>query len=237
MSISKPILYGNWRSSSSQRVRIGLGLKSIEFEYRPIDLSRGEQTSEKFRQLHPGAQVPVLVIDGLTLSQSVPILEFLDERFPDQVRLLPDTMELRFAAREIAAFVASFVQPFQLPGVTRRRMIEVFNLEHHELGAEGACRQFAKEHLAASLAELDRLVARQAGTFCIADAPTLADCVVFPQLVGSAAFGVDVRAWDALSRIYGNCMQVAAFTNSMPEKQIDARNAPLPPAAPPRSSQ
>ena len=145
MSISKPILYGNWRSSSSQRVRIGLGLKGIEFDYRPIDLSRAEQTSDAFRHIHPGAQVPVLLIDGLTLSQSVPILEFLDERFADRgVRLLPDTIEHRFAAREIAAFVASFMQPFQLPGVTRRRMVDAFGLESHELGADGACRRFAK---------------------------------------------------------------------------------------------
>ena len=117
MSVSKPIFYGNWRSGSSQRVRIGLGLKGIEVEYRPIDLLRSEQTSDAFRRIHPGAQVPVLLIDGLTLSQSVPILEYLDERFPERgVRLLPETIEHRFAAREIAAFVASFMQPFQLPG-------------------------------------------------------------------------------------------------------------------------
>ena len=81
MSISKPVFYGNWRSASSQRVRIGLGLKGIEVDYRPIDLSRSEQTSDAFRRIHPGAQVPVLLIDGLTLSQSVPILEYLDESF------------------------------------------------------------------------------------------------------------------------------------------------------------
>jgi len=226
MSISKPIFYGNWRSGSSQRVRIGLALKGIEVDYRPIDLSRTEQTSDAFRQIHPGAQVPVLLIDGLTLSQSVPILEFLDERFADRgVRLLPDTIEYRFAAREIAAFVASFMQPFQLPGVTRRRMVDTFSLEGHELGADGACRRFTKAHLEATLPELDRLVSRRAGLFCIADAPSLADCVVFPQLIGAASFGVDVKACASLSRVYEQCMRLPAFADSLPDRQVDAPKA------------
>ena len=223
MSIARPVFFGNWRSSSSQRVRIGLGLKAIEVDYRPIDLSRFEQTFDAFRAIHPGAQVPVLVIDGLTLSQSVPILEYLDERFPDRgVRILPETVEARFAAREIAAFVASFVQPFLLPGATRRRMIAAFGLEAHPLGAEPACRQFVVRHLEASLPELDRLVARRAGRFAVGDAPTLADCVVFPQLVGAASFGVDVRAFGTLSRVHDACMELAAFADSMPARQPDA---------------
>jgi maleylacetoacetate isomerase len=223
MTDPKPIFYGNWRSASSQRVRIGLGLKGIDVDYRPIDLLRSEQTSEAFRSVHPGAQVPVLIIDGLTLSQSVPILEYLDERFPERgVRLLPATIAQRFAAREIAAFVASFMQPFQLPGVTRRRMIEVFGLANHALGAEAACRQFTRAHLEATLPELDRLAARHAGTFCIGDAPTLADCAVFPQLIGAASFGVEVKACVTLSRIYDECLELAAFRDSVPERQIDA---------------
>jgi maleylacetoacetate isomerase len=223
MSLPRPILYGNWRSASSQRVRIGLNLKGIEVEYRPVDLLRSEQTTDAFRRIHPGAQVPVLLIDGLTLSQSVPILEYLDERFPERgVRLLPDTIEHRFAAREIAVFVASFIQPFQLPGVTRRRMIDVFGLENHALGAEAACRAFTRAHLEATLPELDRLVARHAGTFSIGDAPTLADCVVFPQLIGAASFGVDVKAFAALARVHEQCMALPAFTDSLPERQVDA---------------
>ncbi len=223
MSVSKPILYGNWRSGSSQRVRIGLGLKGIEVEYRPIDLLRSEQTADAFRSIHPGAQVPVLLIDGLTLSQSVPILEYLDERFPDRgVRLLPRTIEHRFAAREIAAFVASFMQPFQLPGVTRRRMVQVFGLETHALGADGACREFTRAHLEATLPELERLVSRHAGTFCIGDAPGLADCVVFPQLIGATTFGVDVKPFATLARIHERCLAMPAFADSLPERQVDA---------------
>lgn len=226
MSISKPVFYGNWRSASSQRVRIGLALKGIEVDYRPIDLSRSEQTTDAFRHVHPGAQVPVLLIDGLTLSQSVPILEYLDERFADRgLRLLPDTIEHRFAAREIAAFVASFMQPFQLPGVTRRRMIDGFGLEGHELGADGACRRFTKAHLEATLPELDRLVSRRAGMFSIGDAPTLADCAMFPQMIGAASFGVDVKTCGTLSRIYEQCMQLPAFADSLPERQVDAPKA------------
>jgi maleylpyruvate isomerase len=101
-------------------------------------------------------------------------------------------------------------------------MIEVFGLADHPLGAEAACRAFTRAHLEATLPELDRLVSRRAGRFSIGDAPTLADCVVFPQLIGATSFGVDVKAFGALTRIYEECMALPAFADSLPERQVDA---------------
>jgi glutathione S-transferase len=101
-------------------------------------------------------------------------------------------------------------------------MVEIFALDAHELGADGACRRFTRAHLEATLPELERLVSRHAGTFCIGDAPSLADCVVFPQMVGAASFGVDMTPFATLARVYQQCLALPAFADSLPERQADA---------------
>jgi maleylacetoacetate isomerase len=227
MTTSRPtgdvVLYGNWRSSSSQRVCAALHLKGIAFEYRPIDLSAREQEGEAFRAIHPGAQVPVLVVGDLIATQSTAILEALDDLFPESgPALLPDTPLARLRAREITQFVNSMMQPFQLPGVVRRRMIVDFDLGRHPLGAEGACRAFTRGHLAAALLELDRLVSRTAGRFCVGDRPTVADCAVYPQLNAAVQFGIDLNGYSTLSRVYEHCAALPAFRAAHPSAFPDA---------------
>lgn len=234
MTTSEIVLYGNWRSSSSQRVQIGLRLKQLPFRYQPIDLTAGEQQQLPFRQIHPGAQVPVLVIDGQVISQSLAILEALEEYFPEVgQRLLSQDPRARCQSREIALFVTSMMQPFQLPGATRRRMIEDFDLDHQPGGARQACDRFTRHHLAATLPELERLVARQAGAFCVGDQPSLADCTVFPQLIASSRFGLDINQFASLSRIYQHCLILPAFRDSQPEALADAPTAVVAAQSPP----
>ena len=230
-------LYGHWRSSCTQRVQIGLRLKGVPYRYVPIDLARREQEGEAFRALHPGAQVPVLVAGQgeAVLSQSLAILEWLEETFPNQgVPLLPADPLARFRAREIAQFVATTLQPFQLPGAIRRRWIACFTAgwppqadqekDGREDGqaAEGLCSAFSRAHLEALLPELQRLVGRSEGPFCLGTEPSLADCCVVPQLEGAARLGVDVNRWPALSRLAEHARQVAAFRESEPLRQCDA---------------
>jgi predicted O-methyltransferase YrrM/glutathione S-transferase len=168
----------------------------------PVDLAAREQEGAAFRAVHPGAQVPVLVVGGEVLTQSTAILEALDELFPDAgPRLMPEGALARARMREIVQLVNSGMQPFQLPGATRRRMVARFGLDTHPLGAEDACRAFTAEHLAGTLGELDRLVARTAGPFAVGASPTLADCVIVPQLNAAVQFGIDLSAYlDAPSR-------------------------------------
>ena len=114
------VLYGNWRSSSSHRVHIGLRLKGIPFRYVPVDLGAREQEGDAFRAVHPGAQVPVLVVGGEVLTQSTAILEALDELFPNAgPRLMPEGALARARVREIVQLVNSGMQPFQLPGTVQ----------------------------------------------------------------------------------------------------------------------
>jgi maleylacetoacetate isomerase len=218
-----PVLYGNWRSSSSHRVHIALLLKGIDFRYVPVDLAAREQEGAAFRAVHPGAQVPVLVVGDEVLTQSTAILEALDELFPDAgPRLMPEGALARARVREVVQLVNSGMQPFQLPGAARRRMVARFGLDAHALGADGACRAFTAEHLAATLTELDRLVARTAGPFAVGAAPTLADCVVVPQLNAAVQFGIDVNGYAALSKVYERCAALPAFRDSHPSAYPDA---------------
>lgn len=240
-------LYGHWRSSCTQRVQIGLRLKGVPYRYVPIDLARREQEGEAFRALHPGAQVPVLVAGQgeAVLSQSLAILEWLEETFPNQgVPLLPADPLARFRAREIAQFVATTLQPFQLPGAIRRRWIACFTAgwppqadqekdgRKDRQAAEGLCSSFSRAHLEALLPELQRLVGRSEGPFCLGTEPSLADCCVVPQLEGAARLGVDVNRWPALSRLAEHARQLAAFRESEPLRQCDAPalQAPTPAA-------
>jgi maleylacetoacetate isomerase len=232
-----PVLYGNWRSSSSHRVHIGLRLKGVPFCYVPVDLAAREQEGAAFRAVHPGAQVPVLVVGGEVLTQSTAILEALDELFPDAgPRLMPEGALARARMREIVQLVNSGMQPFQLPGATRRRMVARFGLDTHPLGAEDACRAFTAEHLAGTLGELDRLVARTAGPFAVGASPTLADCVIVPQLNAAVQFGIDLNGYGALSKVYERCAALPAFRDSHPSAYPDAPSraaAPAPAAAAP----
>ncbi|MBU6160522.1 MAG: maleylacetoacetate isomerase [Myxococcales bacterium] len=222
--MSSITLYGFWRSSSSQRVSIALALKGLPWTWESIDLSAREQEGEAYRAVNPWGQVPALRCDERVVTQSLAILDFLEDRFPETRRLLPEDPWQRAAVREITEFVASMIQPFQLPGATRRRMIDAFSLDRLAEGADAACAAFSREHVTIALGELDRLVARQAGLFAVGDAPSLADCCVIPQLWSASALGVDVNVFPALSKLYERCMRVEAFASSHPS-QLQQRTA------------
>ena len=95
---SKPVLHGYWRSTCSWRVRIVLNLKSIEYEYKPVHLVKdgGEQFKEEYKKLNPASQVPAMEIDGHVLTESLPISEYLEERFPDSKKLITGDAHQRF---------------------------------------------------------------------------------------------------------------------------------------------
>ena len=230
-------LHANWRSSSSQRVAIGLRLKQLPFRYVPVDLEAREQESERFRALHPGAQVPVLVADGVAMGQSLAILEWLEERWPGRGQaLLPVDAEARWRVRQIAQLIASLLQPFQLPGATRRRLLSHLQLDGDPARAQELCRAFSRDHLEHGLATLEQLLVQAGdGPFSVGEAPSLADCCLVPQLIAAAGLGVDVNRFPRLSRAYDTCQQLEAFRASHPGVQPDApgRGAEPAPGVPP----
>jgi maleylpyruvate isomerase len=214
-------LYSYWRSSSAWRVRIGLALKGLPHELVPVDLGAGEQFGEAHRARSPLAQVPVLeVTEGgrtLRLVQSMAILEWLDERFPEPP-LLPPDLDGRARVRALSEHVNSGIQPLQNALVLKM-------LKERLPGYE---REWVRFHVARGLEGLERAVSDGgAGRFCHGDAPGLADCYLVPQLYGARRFGVDLAPFPTLRRIEEACRALAPFQLADAERQPDA-----PPPAP-----
>ena len=211
----KLVLRSYWRSSSSWRVRIGLGLKGLPHEIAPVDLLAGEQFGEAHLARNPTGQVPVLEVEDegrtLLLVQSMAILEWLDERFPDPPLLPPDLFG-RARVRALAEIVNSGIQPLQNAVV----------LKHiGELVPHGR-KAWAAHWIAAGLAALEIAAKAGAGRFCHGDAPGLADCYLVPQLQNGRRYGVDLAPYPTLRRIEEACAPLAPFQAARPERQPDA---------------
>jgi maleylacetoacetate isomerase len=208
-------LYGYWRSSSSWRVRIGLALKGLDYEYRAVNLKKGDHRSEDHLQRNPTSQVPVLEVeeDGATrhLAQSMAILEWLDERFPIP-SLLPADPYGRARVRMLAEHVNSGIQPYQnqAPLLWLRSKIQ------------GGDKMFVQHFIRFGLTALERAVRDGAGKFCHGDEVTLADLYLVPQLYGARRYEVDVNAYPTLLEIEARCNEVEAFRRAAADVQPDA---------------
>ncbi len=221
-------LHNYWRSSASYRVRIALGWKQVPWEYVAVDIVKGGaaggggQHDDAYRARNPMAQVPTLEViedDGRVhhLTQSLPIIEYLEERFgePPLLPRGPGALEARAHARALAELVNSGIQPLQNLSTTRQVAA---------LGGDD--RAWVQGFVASGLAALERAVAATAGRFCVGDAPSLADCCLVPQLYSARRFGVDPAAFPRLVAIGQACDELPAFAAAHPDRQPDA--APLP---------
>jgi len=211
----KLVLHNYWRSSASQRVRIGLGLKGLAYEYVAVNILTRDQHAEAHRARSPLAQVPALEIteqsgERRTIAQSLPILEYLEERWPDPP-LLPRDPYLRARTRMLAEIVNSGIQPLQNLSTTNRVK---------DLGGDPA--EWTRHFIGAGLAAFARAAAETAGTFCVGDSPTLADCCLVPQLASARRFGADTAGLGALLEIEARCLALPAFANAAPDQQPDA---------------
>ena len=220
----KITLHNYWLSSASYRVRIGLGLKQLPYDYVAVDIRKGEQLTEAYRARNPIGQVPTLEIvedDGrrVALTQSLAILEYLEERWPDPP-ILPRDTYLRARARSLAEIVNAGIQPMQNT-LTARRI--------KALGGDEAA--WARQFIFDGLAAFARAAADVAGAFCVGDSPTIADCCLVPQLVAVRRLKVELDpVCQPLLAIEARCLALPAFAQAMPEAQPDAQ--PASPASP-----
>lgn len=209
-------LYNYFRSSSSWRVRIALSHKSIPYEYVPVHLVKdgGAQHSPEFRALNPTEQIPLLEIteDGAThrIGQSLAIIEYLEERFPEP-SLLPQDPFKRALVRQLAENINSGIQPFQ--NLTTMAHVKTF-------GADGAA--FAAHFIQMGLSALEALSAPHAGVYLVGDMVTLADVCLIPQLHAARRFNVPLDTFSTLLRVESACLALDAFTRSHPDAQPDA---------------
>ena len=212
------ILHNYYLSSASYRVRIALGLKGIAYEHAGVHLRRGggEQLKEPFRKLNPEGLVPVLEDDGAVITQSLAIMEYLDEAHP-QPPLLPKAPKDRARVRAIALAIACDIHPLD--------NLRVLRYLTSELGvAEDARNAWYRHWVETGLAALEAELAGSplTGRFCHGDTPTLADCCLVPQIFNGRRNNCDLGRMPTLMRINDNCLALEAFQKAAPEKQPDA---------------
>lgn len=205
-----------WRSSSAWRVRIGLHLKGLPFTYRAVNLLGGEQFAPRHLARSPFGMVPVLEVEEAgarhVLTQSVAILEWLDERFPVPPLLPADTWG-RARVRALVEHVNSAIQPLHNASVQAWL----------EGQLPGLKRAWCEHWIGRGLAALEQAAADGAGRFLHGDAVTLADVYLVPQLYAARRFGgVDLAACPTLLRVEGACAELPAFRAAAPEAQPDA---------------
>jgi maleylacetoacetate isomerase len=211
-------LYTFFRSSASYRVRIALNLKGLDYEQIPIHLRRGggEQWSEAYKSINPQALVPALEDGGRIFTQSLAIIEYLEERFPKPA-LLPADPADRALVRSMALLIACEIHPIQ-------NLRVLLYLKKNLNRSDDEVNGWAQHWITLGLSALEqiRLSLPKPGAFCFGDAPTLADICLVPQLANARRFGVNLLPFPSILNVEQNCLSLPAFANAAPEKQPDA---------------
>lgn len=208
-------LHGYFRSSAAWRCRIALNLKGVAWESVPVSLRAGEQREAAFSALNPQRLVPALETDGGVLTQSLAIIEWLDESFPSPP-LLPSSALDRAHVRAFALAIACDIHPLQ-----NLRVLEYLRsgIGLDEPQVEAWLRRWIGEGLAACEGLLSKL---PQGRFCFGDSPGLADICLVPQMASAERFGVEVSGFPRLDAIARACANVDAFAIAVPARQSDA---------------
>ena len=209
-------LYTYWRSSTAYRVRIAMHLKGLEYEPRYVSLPRLEHRSQEFLRLNPQGLVPTLEDDRFTVSQSLAILEYLEERYPEP-RLLPAAVNERAYVRMLAGIVACDIHPLN--------NVRVLKYLDAELPAGDAGRQRWYEHwVGEGLRAFEGTLERygMAGRYCCGDEVSLADVCLVPQVYNARRFNCPLEDFPALRGIAERCEALQAFAEAHPSKQADA---------------
>jgi len=207
-------LYNYFRSSASYRVRIALALKGLDYDYKPVHLQKSEQLKESYASVSASRLVPLLRDGEHTLTQSLAIIEYLDETHP-QPPLLPATPAERARVRAIALDIACEIHPLNNLRVLRYL---VRDLKLSEVDKDRWYRHWVET----GLEVVERQLAAQPSTFCHGSTPTLADVVLVPQIFNARRFGCQTAHAPNVMRVFEACMQLEAFERTRPEHCPDA---------------
>ena len=210
-------LYTFFRGSSPFRVRIALNLKGLAYESSSVHLAKGEQRQPAYSAVNPQSLVPALVLDdGHVLTQSLAIIEYLDETYP-KPRLIPADPLGRARVRALSLIVACEIHPLN----------NARTLAHLRKGmkqTEDEVNAWYRHWVADGLAKVESSLTHFAGTgkFCHGDAPTMADCCLVPQVFNAKRFECDTQPYPTVMRVFDECMKLEAFDRAQPGKQPDA---------------
>jgi len=209
-------LHSAWRSSAAYRVRIGLNLKGLAYDIAPVNLVANQHQAPAFAALNPQRLLPALEVDGRTLTQSLAILDWLDETVPAPPLLPADPFD-RALVRTMAQIVASDIHP-----VNNLRILRALT----ELGVDEPGREaWIGRWITDGFTALEAMVARHGAGYAFGDAPTLADCCLVPQVYNAERFKTDLSPFPALRAVAARCAEHPAFAAAHPNQQPDAIHA------------
>jgi maleylpyruvate isomerase len=218
--MTQPIftLHDYFRSSAAYRVRIALQLKGLEYQHIGVHLLRGggEQFSPTYREINPQGLVPSFGDGNLSLTQSIAIIEYLDERYPE-TPLLPHDIGLRARARQLALTIACDIHP-----INNLRVLN-WLASRWGIGESGKI-EWIGHWIELGFEALDSQLeaCRDGGPYSVGDFPTIADCCLVPQVFNAQRFGVDMTRYPRIAEIAATCEAHPAFRRAHPSLQPDA---------------
>ena len=209
--MARPILYEYFRSSAAYRVRIALHLKGVDYESRQIDLREDEQKSADYRALNPFGLVPMLIIDGHQLTQSLAILNYLDMRYPNQP-LIPAMAAERAHVVAMSLAIACDIHPLN--------NLRVLKYLKNELGhSQDEIDAWYRHWISEGLPALEVQAKARSGAFLFGDNPTAADVCLVPQLYNARRYNVPLDAYPTLLRADENANRLDGFAAAHPDRQ------------------
>jgi maleylacetoacetate isomerase/maleylpyruvate isomerase len=210
------ILHGYWRATAPYRVRIGLALKGLSYDYAPVNLLTGEQREAAYKAVNPQGLTPALDLgDGHVLTQSLAILEWLEETIPEPPLLPKDPLD-RQAVRCMAGIVACDIHPLNNTRVGRKL---------HKLGIPNDVQlaEWIQPWIRDGFDALEPMVARHGRGFAFGETPTLADCLLVPQVYSARRYEVDLTPYPAIVAADARATEHPAFQAAHPNRQPDAK--------------
>jgi maleylacetoacetate isomerase/maleylpyruvate isomerase len=207
-------LYNYFRSSASYRVRIALALKGLDYDYKPVALARNEQFQESYAAVSAARLVPMLVDGEHRLTQSLAIIEYLDETHPEPP-LLPADATGRARVRALAMDIACEIHPLNNLRVLRYLVRDLKVTEDDK-------DRWYRHWVETGLEVVERQLVARASRYCHGDAPTLADCVLVPQIFNARRVGSRLDHVPQVMRVFDACMALPAFERTRPEACPDA---------------
>ena len=209
-------LYGYWRSSAAYRVRIAMHLKALDFESISVDLVKngGEQHQDDYIAMNPSHLVPTLVDGNLVLNQSLAIIDYLDNCYPD-VALYPSDVKLRAKVQALSLDIACEIHP-----INNLRVLQYLT---NQLSLDDKVKLTWLHHwMTTGFTNLEAQLVKTSGLYCFGDQVTMADVCLIPQCYNAKRFDVDISHYPNICRIVNNCQLLTAFDKALPENQVDA---------------
>ncbi len=212
-------LYSYWRSTAAYRVRLALNIKQISYSQRAVHLVKdgGQQNEPEYRAINPQGLVPSIVHGDVKISQSLAILEYLEEKYPQKVPLLPNNLEQRALARQLSQIIASDLHP-----LNNLRVLQY--LSNSLKISETERTKWYHHWLALGFDAFSEILAENnfSGPYCLGGELSMADVCLIPQIYNAERFGFSMEAYPRLVEINQACLKLERFKDAIPENQPDA---------------